>query len=364
MSRWTRPTVIVSVLFLAVCLGFSCSSSRVRPEPVCFNHPDEVIKGQGFMVVADRRVFAVMAFLNAVGFDDEFGGGRMHPVRVRVRQLVTDSLASHSEKVTFWRRYHETHEFGTYCYQDFALCLSADYPFRQIRADDETGYPETARKLKDFPDILNDFWRTAKLGEVWMQVWPEYAEELRRYDLTRMAQQMAFLWRYLRMPRQDSLTLVNVPNLLDTRYHAIGAHYENYYYTVESPGSHSYGLNIHEYLHSIVNPIVKADRRRVKAAVEEYYEAGKDKPTVEPYREPVCFTYECMVRALDHRLAVLQTDDPAEKKRIEGQAAWETQQGLTLTRPFYDALAEFEQSDQSFDRFFPTMLERLPEYSP
>lgn len=85
---------------------------------------------------------------------------------------------------------------------------------------------------------------------------------------------------------------------------------------------------------------------------------------VEPYRDPVAFTWECLVRALDHRLAVLQASDPTEKQRIEGQAAWETKEGLTLTRPFFDMLTEFEQSDQPFDRFFPTMLERLPEYKP
>jgi hypothetical protein len=67
------------------------------------------------------------------------------------------------------------------------------------------------------------------------------------------------------------------------------------------------------------------------------------------------------VRALDHRLGVLQTNDPTEKKRIEGQAAWETDKGLVLTQPFYDLLAEFEQSDKPFDQFLPTLLQHLPE---
>jgi hypothetical protein len=54
---------------------------------VSFNHPDEIVKGQGFMVLADRRLFVVMAFLNAVGMDEEFPGKPMHPVRVGVREL-------------------------------------------------------------------------------------------------------------------------------------------------------------------------------------------------------------------------------------------------------------------------------------
>jgi hypothetical protein len=288
----------------------------------------------------------------------------MHPVRVKVREMVAANLAEHPQKVRAWRRYRHglmRKYLQTFHYQDFALSLSADYPFRRIRPDNELGYSITGGQLRGFAEVLNDFWATVHLDEIWSQVKPEYAAEIRKYNLEKMKRQMDFLWSYLRMPRQDTLTLVNVPNLLDTHFHAIGARYENLYYTVESPGSHSYGLNIHEYLHSIVNPIVKAHPRTVKAAVRQYYEAGKDKPMVEPYREPVVFTYECLVRALNHRLAVLQTDDPAEKERIEGQVAWETEKGLTLTQPFYNLLAEFEQSEKPFDQFLPTMLEHLPE---
>ena len=317
------------------------------------------------MVLADRRVFTVMAFLNAVGFDDEYSGQQMHPVRVRVRERVAANLAPHPEKLESWRRYYGAHSFGTFCYQDFALSLSADYPFRQIRPDSEIGYPAAAQSLKDFPEILNDFWVTANLDDVWQRIGPQYVTELRKYDFDRMEKQMAFLWQYLRMSRRDTLTLVNVPNLLDTHYHAIGAHYEDYYYTVESPGSHSYGLNIHEYLHSIVNPIVQAHPRAVKAAVRDYYEAGKDKPMFQSYREPVCFTYECLVRALDHRLSALASDTPeTAHERAEARMAQLSEQGLTLAQPFYRLLAQYEESDQPFDRFFPTMLERLPKYQP
>ena len=357
-----RAYVVLAVTWsLLSCAG--CASwpgSGARPEPVAFNHPEEVIRGQGFMVLADRRVFAVMAFLNAVGLDEEYPGTQMHPVRIRVRQLVADNLASHREKVESWRRYYKANKLDFYYYQDFALSLSADYPFRRIHQDTDLGYVFPVAKFRNFAEILNDFWRTAHLDEVWRRVQPDYAAELRKYDFARMTQQMASLWKYLRMSRQDTLMLVNVPNLLDKHYRAIWARYGSHYYTVESPGSHSYGLNIHEYLHSIVNPIVKAHPRTVKTTVRQYYEAGKDKPIVEPYREPVAFTCECLVRALDHRLAVLQTGDPAEKKRIEGQVAWETEKGLTLTQPFYRLLEQYEESDQPFDRFFLTMLERLP----
>jgi len=360
MSRWLR----CALAFLSL-VGSGCASRFADDptvEPVSFAHPDEIVKGQGFMVLADRREFAVMAFVNAVGYDDEAQGQAMHPVRVTVRQLVSQNLAAQPTKVEAWRRYYETRELATFQYQDYALSLSADYPFRRIRSDGELGYAVTAERLKDFPEILNDFWVTAGLDEIWKQVSPDYADELRKYNLARMERQMTFLWQYLRMPRHDTLTLVNVPNLLDTHFHAIGARYENYYYTVESPGSHSYGLNIHEYLHSIVNSIVRAHADAVREKVMPYYEAGKDKPIAQSYREPVCFTYECMVRALDHRLNALFSGTPEAEKRAEARMVQLDQDGLTLSLPFYRLLADYEGSDMPFDKFVPIMLARLPAY--
>ncbi|MCU0917392.1 MAG: hypothetical protein MUC88_22930 [Planctomycetes bacterium] len=363
MRECAALVLLLAVLPVAGCVA-GLGGSRVRPEAVRFEHPDEIVQGEGFMVLADRRQFAVTAFLNATGYDEEVKGRPMHPVRVQVRELMTGNLAGHPEKVKAWRKYRRglvRKYMQIYNYEDYALSLSTDYPFRRIRPDQELGYSYTAWILKDFPRVLNQFWETARLGEIWEQVKPEYLAELRKYNFEKMQRQMDFLWSYLRIPRQDAFTVVNVPNLLDCHYHAIGARYEDFYYTVESPGSHSYDLNIHEYLHSIVNRLVQAHFQAQEVKLLAYYRAGKNGPLCKPYQHPVGFAWECLVRALDHRLTMLQTDDPAEKKRIEGQVDWETDQGLVLARPFYQMLAEFEQGNQPFDQFLPMLFERLPE---
>ncbi|MHC4558072.1 MAG: hypothetical protein ACYS80_12300 [Planctomycetota bacterium] len=360
MSQYISFVVIVLTLLGTGCLNIPAHDIKV--EPVSFNHPDEYVSGQGFMALADRRIFAVMAFVNAMGYDNEAEGRQMHPVRIKVRKLLSDNLADHPKKVKAWRRYYDTRKLAIFHYQDYALSLSADWRFRRIRPDSELGYSMTAKRLKDFPDILNDFCLTGKLNEVWDEVKADYVAEINKYNMDRMQHQMDFLWEYLRMERRDTMVLVNVPNLLDTHYHAIGAGYENYYYTVESSGSHAYGLNIHEYLHSIVNPLVKAATDGSDSNLLAYYKAGEDKPITRSYRNPVTFTFECMVRAVDHRLRVLLADDPADKKRAENRVDQLTEQGLTLTRAFYNMLAYYEQSDMSFDQFVPIMLRELPAY--
>jgi hypothetical protein len=140
MRRSVELAVTLSVAFFAGCSAGS--GSKIRPEAVTFDRPDEVVKGEGFMVLADRREFAVMAFLNATGFDEEAQGQQMHPVRVKVRELVAANVAEHRQKVKIWRAYRHDpvrKYLQPFHFQDFALSLSTDYPFQRIRPDFEQG---------------------------------------------------------------------------------------------------------------------------------------------------------------------------------------------------------------------------------
>jgi hypothetical protein len=252
---------------------------------------------------------------------------------------------------------------GAWQYADFALSLSSDYPFKRIRPDRELGYPWAGRPLANFPEVLNDFWVTARLDEVWSKVKGDYISEVNKYDLHRMNQQMTFLWQYLRMKRSDKYVIVQVPNPLERHATASGARYENYFYSLDGPPSRL-DLNVHEYLHTIVNPLVKANYAAYKGKLQKYYEAGKDAKISKSYQDPVSFTSECLIHALDHRLTTLQTSDPETRKRVEAEVDSLTKEGYTLLNPLYMLLSDFEKSDKPFDQFLPVMLEKLPQYSP
>jgi len=174
--------------------------------------------------------------------------------------------------------------------------------------------------------------------------------------------QLKFIWDYLRMERRDRFVFISVPNLLDKHYQAIGAKYENYWYMVESPGAGSHSLNVHEYLHSIVNSMVQARYNEQSEKLNKYFEAGKDLPLASSYGHPVTYTYECLVRALDIRIRVLLEDTPSITARCEGRVEYLTNNGLTLVQPFYDLLDEYEQSDKNFEHFLPVMLNMLEDY--
>lgn len=358
-----RFWIFIFLLIVPLTGCQTASSSKVTVEPADFSHKDELVSRDGFAALADRRIFTVMAFLNAVGFDEEANGQQMHPVRVRVRQLVSEAAAKHPRKLERWKQYYRVRPAGTFVYQDYALSLSADYPFRRIRPDEEIGYKLNLPGFSGFPAVLNDFWRTVGLEEIWNDVKPAYVKEINKYDIDGMNREMTFLWRYLRMPRKDNNVIVEVPDLLDTHYHAIGAGYENYIYNVESPGSYSYRLNIHEYLHSIVNEIVQKNYAAYADKIKGYYEAGENKPFVKSYHSLEVFTSECMVRAIDWRLRMHLADDfKAQQKASQARVEYLSSEGLTLTEPFFSLLGDYEKSIMPFEEFVPVMFEKLPPY--
>lgn len=350
--------LLFSILVL-VSLG-GCRKP-IEIEPASFSHKDEMIRDGDFIVLADRRIFATMAFLNAVGYDNEIKGDP-HPVLLRVREILKAKATANPEHFRKWTSYYEQKELPDFIYKDFALSLSTDYPFRRIRPNTELGYPVISRKLSKFPSILNNFWETVELDEIWAQVKPSYLEEMRKYDFAKMKRQLTFVWEYLRMDRTDKLVFVSIPSLLDP-HSASGAGYENYFYMIESLRATSHALSVHEYLHTIVNSMVEACYEAHREKLDAYLETRRGTIFAKSYSTTDTYTYECLIRALSIRMHILLEKDPSTTKNCEDRIRYLTDNGLSLVGPFYDLLPEFEKSDKSIEEFLPTMLDLLPQYS-
>jgi hypothetical protein len=222
-------------------------------------------------------------------------------------------------------------------------CLAADEGFEQL------------------PNMLNSFWETVDLGEVWAQVKPMYVEEIHRYDLDLMTRQLHFIWQYLRMQRDDNDVLVQIPNLLGSHYSVCRVRHDNCLCSIEGPDSVDHTLSVHEYLHSIVNEIVTEHYPGYAEKLRAYCIAENNEPLAESYEDPVVFTYECLVRALDRRMRILLSDNVGQTQAHKDAVQRDTRKGLTLTQPFLALLAEFEKGSMPFDQFVPIMFEQLPD---
>ena len=359
-----KTTALFLLILICISLG-GCRSqtSDLNVESVSFSHEDEMIRNDDFIILADRRVFTVMAFMNACGYDTEYEGKEMHPVRVRVREAIQTKANDHPDLFKRWKQYYKGKAMPNFCYLDFVFSFNDDYPFRRIRPNSELQYPHTAKILADLPAMLNEFWETLELEQIWAQVKPDYIDEINKYDFNRMSEKLVFIWEYLRLKRRDSFTFVSVPNLLDQHYVGILAQYENYWYIVESPGAGDRSLNIHEYLHSIVNSLVENNYKSYEKKLDRYFKAGKELPWAKHYQHPVGYASECLVRALDKRIHVVFEDNPESTTRNENRVAELTEKGFILVQPFYQLLVEYEDSEINFEVFVPKLMERLPEYS-
>ena len=91
--------LIAPILGASLLAGCALLAPRVAVESATFERPEEILKGTGraakYWVLADRRTFAVMAFLNAVGYDEEVPNAQMTSLRLKVRERVATRLAGH-----------------------------------------------------------------------------------------------------------------------------------------------------------------------------------------------------------------------------------------------------------------------------
>ncbi len=353
---WAPVSTVLLVGILAVLVN-PCSTARGQGGQAVSTHADEFREAPGFIVLADRRMFAVMAFLNAAGYDDEPNAREMPALRVKVRQMVAANLKQHPQKLASWWQLYSGWKKAHIMlprYQEYALSLTQDYPFQPADSI-------PLKQLREFHRVLNDFWQAAKLDEIWQAVRPDDLSELRSYSLESLQSGVNAVWAYLHMTRSDTFTFVIVPNPLCQSRSAQAIPRSAMYYIVDGPLV-GRGFNSHEYLHSIVDPIVKAGLARQKRKLNQYFRASNGKTIY--YGTLPNFTAECLIHALTPRLALQHDNSPERQEAAKREIDGLMNAGYLLVRSFYERLSAFESSRLPFDQFVPQLLDEIPSYRP
>ena len=314
-------------------------------------------QAQGVTAIIERdvRVFAVVAALNAAGFDVELAA-QYHPVRQRVR----DSIAGiDADLVRRLRKFYSEHkgdaldETQLAAYISLALNLT-DPPSLEFAYDQELIAPD-ARELEDFLPLLREFYDGARITQLWASLGSTYddtvdsmAPPLRETIL----QTEAYLRVPLGQPGVRQLVVfvelaapvnsVNVRNYPDNLYIVLG----------DSTSVRLEDVR-HAYLHLLLDPIVARSRaqlgreRRLTALIEGV--AGVAPNYAEDFEILVT---ESLIRSVELRM-----DDPASGPETFVDTAYRS--GLLLVPHFHEELARFEASEVSILEFFPEMLESL-----
>ena len=165
-------------------------------------HPD-VVRGEGFTIQPDVRVFALFAYLNGPAGWSEENGEAFSPQRAQLRADLQARLAQlDPQLVERWRNFYEQHKQISYRYLYYTLTLGAPPEFNYIIPVEEMKYPEIIGSLDGFNRILAEFYRQADIQALFEETYRDVMmAEVRKYDRARILGQIGYIYDYLRLDR-------------------------------------------------------------------------------------------------------------------------------------------------------------------
>jgi len=291
---------------------------------------------------ASENVFAVLAAINAAGYDEGISLPDNHPLRRQLREyLAQQKIPVLPDLARFYRKHTlRTPVDDLSQYISYALSVTGppDFAWRTRNVD----VPPDAMALADFTPLLIDFYRQANLAELWQKARPAYEKEEEKYHSSLLSTTTT-IDAYLRVAAGGYLgrrftvfiDLLGAPEEVQTRNYGDDA------FVVVTPSDKPRLFDIrHAYLHFEIDPIaikygIELDQKR------SLLDLVQTAPLESSYKTDfVLLANESLIKAVESRL----DKNPAEVN----QAA---RQGYVLTPFFAEQLPVFEKQDQSL-RFY------------
>lgn len=331
------PVGIVLLLLLILAMA----EVVVRLEPVT----PSALPSSPVTIVADERLFTLMAALNAGGYNDENNEQGMHPVR----QAVRAALATKPLSTRLWlhtqlcRRLHES--------KCIEWVLQRGAPPTFARAVEGWWVDVPAFLFAGFADALQDFYGEAEIATLWRAHQPAHAAEAARYQ-AHLDPALQTVYTYLQVQPAPDAYVVMVPDLLNAYWRGYGPQIGPISYIVSGPAlDPNVGLLQHEVMHPIMNPLVDANLAVIEPAQTERLWAALKPHLPSSYPTWQSALYECTIRAIEVRLL-----PPDEREHaIQREEA----DGFLLVRPLAAQLADYEASGVDMRTYMPTWFAAL-----
>lgn len=305
----------------------------------------------------DARTFAVMAAINAAGFDLDADKLDVNFARRLVRARLAGLEPGLRERL---RRFYDEHNTEKSDleqqskYLSYALLLGP--PPRFLPAVARSELPADAAALAGFELLLEDLWTKGGLARLWDEVRPYYVEEVESYRPLVRGMILETL-RRLRIDMRVSLDrrIVFVPEPLDAFGIVNARNTGDDYYVIVGPSTKAAKLINsvrHEYLHYQLDPLV-AKYWGLLPEADPFLERLKRMPSaLQPFRRDfLLMVTESLVAALEARLR-----GPDAAARAEDLVR-NYDKGLLLAPYFDEELEKFEKGRDSILDAFPAMME-------
>jgi len=297
---------------------------------------------------ASESIFAVLAAINAGGYDSESDSPTNHPLRKALRDHLR---AQHLPVVDELQRYVRDHRLKTpeadlSQYISYALVMSGPPDFVS-RYNSQT-VPPDVEALYEFTPLLVRFYRDANIAELWKQSEPFFEKAMAQYQepIARSVLQVNAYLRnatsgFLGRRFQIYVDLLGAPNQVQTR-----SYVDDYFVVVTPTADLPLDAIRHAYLHYLLDPLPLrfSDIVNTKRGLGDY--ALGSPILANQYKSDfVLLATECLIKAVESRMD--------RKPALVEQALRE---GFVMTPAFVDRLIEYEKQEQTMRLFFPELV--------
>ncbi|MSO20119.1 MAG: hypothetical protein EXQ56_06580 [Acidobacteria bacterium] len=311
---------------------------------------------QEIVAEPDLTLFAVMAALNAAGYDSGMERPELSPVRAAVREELK---GKQYPSLPALREFYKAHRLADPArdlsrYVSFALLIGPPPKFEILYSP--ANLPADVVDLQELPHLISAFYEQADVSSLWVKYLPAMQQDSERYQVL-LAKVIQETNGYLGVEsgtflgRKFSLMLnpLAAPGQTESRNYGDG------YYLIAGPSVSLPQDDIeHAWLHYILDPYVgkfpnivqsKAPLGRIAArapALDPMFKSSFD-----------LLLTESLIRAIQARRAKL-----TDRERL-ALAQDAVEEGFVLTAYFYEALQVFEHQQVAFNLYFPEFVDGM-----
>ena len=308
-------------------------------------------------LVADVRLFTVMAAINAGGYDDGLSAEADSPVRKAVRRdLESLDAGMRSRLRTYYeQRQLDDPDHNLSQYISFAL-LCGEPPFFDLRAEVPTDLPADVRPIRGLSSLLREFYEVADVEGLWQRYEGAYEDAMLRYQ-DALINTVFETNGYLRVS----------PSSPEVRSFKV------FFDLLAAPGSvnmRAYGGDVKVVVHSsskVREEEIRAayllhllDRMSIRHS--ELVASKEQLSRMAIYAPALDESYKnnfqlLLTKSLAHAVQVRMRYEPEERKLA--RIAEHAKHGFILAPYFFEKLVEYESQPQAFRRYYETLVDDI-----
>ena len=352
-------TLVRPVILLTLAIAVVAEAAEQSQQPA----PAAAEEGQ---LDASRSVFAVLAAINAAGYDDAADSTACHPLRKAVREELKAkaSLPSIQALRQFYLA-HSQSDPGAELGQYISFALSTDGPpdFNYRLPSN----PPDVNFLEGLPELMSRVYKDADIASLWKRSQPAFDQMIGYYH-TPLSQALLQVNAYLRNPTsgvmghrfQVYIDLLGAPGQTQARSYG-NSQYVVVTPSVEPPKEHMDEMmrrQVFEVRHAYLHYILDAAAVRYKYVLDYRAEIGKlaeKAPALDDQykRDFLLLTTECLIKAVEIRL------DGGSADSRQAKATEALNDGFILTPVFLELLPAYEKQERAMLLYYPDMMEQL-----